>query len=300
MADTDNSDQDSEELHTKFIQSQMQAQQDVLDAMTGKLTSEQLGVLAQLDRLRRLLRTDELHALLEFQSGAQPHLPRLAETGRQDLIKSAHSFEAIWESRRSNHVPSTGDAPFPPGPPPVATLSAQARQHADSLFLYHPLQITALVETFWRHRYNAVSGTTPHSPFVPWPTKFTREILHDDYLLGFDFSSNNGFPLSEFLPGKFSCHRRCSSPAYSRVGITPGANQLGSSHLRLSDRKHPHLRYFQQSAGNLHVRRKSAGSPTSRPNNSCAIPSISFTATACRPWSGPRQAGCAATRSPTG
>lgn len=94
--------------------------------------------------------------------------------------------------------------PFPPGPPPVATLSAQARQHADSLFLYHPLQITALVETFWRHRYNAVSGTTPHSPFVPWPTKFTREILHDDYLLGFDFSSNNGFPLSEFLPGNFT------------------------------------------------------------------------------------------------
>ena len=81
MADTDNSDQDSEELHTKFIQSQMQAQQDVLDAMTGKLTSEQLSVLAHLDRLRRLLRTDELQPLLEFQSGVSrisPVWPRLA------------------------------------------------------------------------------------------------------------------------------------------------------------------------------------------------------------------------------
>jgi|HubBroStandDraft_3_1064219.scaffolds.fasta_scaffold04464_3 hypothetical protein len=94
--------------------------------------------------------------------------------------------------------------PFPPGPAPVATLSAQARQNADSLFLYHPLQITATVETFFRQRYNAVNPSVPpqpNSPFVPWPTKFTREILQDDYLLGFDFSTNSGFRLSDFLPG---------------------------------------------------------------------------------------------------
>jgi hypothetical protein len=83
-------------------------------------------------------------------------------------------------------------SPFPPQPLPV--LAAQALANTDSLWLYHPLQISALVETVWRYRYNAVSPpVTANSPFVPWPISFTNGLLSDTYFVGYPFP-NSGVP----------------------------------------------------------------------------------------------------------
>lgn len=70
-------------------------------------------------------------------------------------------------------------------PPPGPTL---VQQNVDSLFIYHPLQISAIVETVWRNRYNAAS-----TPFVPWPQVFSDALLAPDYTQGWTFP-NTGFP----------------------------------------------------------------------------------------------------------
>jgi hypothetical protein len=59
-----------------------------------------------------------------------------------------------------------------PSAGPPGTWSALAQQSVDSLFLYTPLQISALVETVWRNRYNAASAN-----FTPWPQWMTDAIL---------------------------------------------------------------------------------------------------------------------------
>ena len=59
------------------------------------------------------------------------------------------------------------------GPP--STLDA-----IDSLFLYTPLQISALVETVWRNRYNAENAI-----FTPWPQWITDAILAPKTAAGF-------------------------------------------------------------------------------------------------------------------
>jgi len=96
--------------------------------------------------------------------------------------------------------------PSPPlTPPPM--LPAAALANADSLWLYHPLQISALVETVWRYRYNAVSvglQVTANSPFVPWPVNFTNNLLSDNYFVGYPFPNSGvsgGLPQgTPFMP----------------------------------------------------------------------------------------------------
>ena len=87
-------------------------------------------------------------------------------------------------------------------PPPVLppTLPQQAQQNVDSLWLYHPLQITAIVETMWRNRYNAVTApNTANSPFVAWSTSITDVILADqNFLVGYAFPGS--MPLQEGTP----------------------------------------------------------------------------------------------------
>jgi hypothetical protein len=61
---------------------------------------------------------------------------------------------------------------MPAAGPPFPILSAAALQNVDSLFLYTPLQVSALVETVWRNRYNAASAN-----FTPWPQWLTAAIL---------------------------------------------------------------------------------------------------------------------------
>src|SRR5215469_7594728 len=72
----------------------------------------------------------------------------------------------------------------PPFGPPISSIP---QQNADSLFLYHPLQLSAIVETFWRNRYNALlSPGNPNSPFVAWPVGATQGLLTDNYILGYN------------------------------------------------------------------------------------------------------------------
>jgi hypothetical protein len=64
-----------------------------------------------------------------------------------------------------------------PNPPP-----AVVQQNTDSLFIYHPLQISAIVETAWRNRYNAAN-----TRFVPWPDFITGPLLANPFIQGFTF-----------------------------------------------------------------------------------------------------------------
>jgi hypothetical protein len=85
----------------------------------------------------------------------------------------------------------TPPSTFPP--PVLPTLPQQAQRNVDSLWLYHPLQISAIVETMWRNRGNA-----PSSPFVAWPADFTNLILQDTtFYAGYPFPNNGGTGLPE-------------------------------------------------------------------------------------------------------
>src|SRR4051812_44086902 len=85
-----------------------------------------------------------------------------------------------------------------PGAPP-STLSALAQRSADSLFLYTPLQLSALIETVWRNRYNAASAH-----FTPWPQWMTDAILatNDPANVNPNFISGYTFP-APGAPGPF-------------------------------------------------------------------------------------------------
>jgi hypothetical protein len=121
-------------------------------------------------------------------------------------------------------------------PPVIQQLSAQARANADSLFLYHPLQISALVETFWRNRYNAWSqagGAT--SPFVAWPTGVTQAILNDaDYILGYDPSTqvaNNSIAVSPPLSPDTGQLFMPSGEPFQPPLMQPGIQTLGDTNF---------------------------------------------------------------------
>ncbi len=82
---------------------------------------------------------------------------------------------------------------MPTAGPPFPVLSAAALQNVDSLFLYTPLQISALVETVWRNRYNAASAN-----FTPWPQWMTAALLsptdpgggNPNFISGYTFPSS--------------------------------------------------------------------------------------------------------------
>ncbi len=62
----------------------------------------------------------------------------------------------------------------------LAGNSTQTLANVNSLFTYHPLQISAMVETVWRNRYNSAQ-----SPFVPWPWQVTNSILQSSSFSGY-------------------------------------------------------------------------------------------------------------------
>ncbi len=65
---------------------------------------------------------------------------------------------------------------------------AETQRNADSLFIYTPLQLSAIAETVWRNRYNgATSATTPIAPFVPWAKALTDNILIPTPISGYYF-----------------------------------------------------------------------------------------------------------------
>ncbi len=84
----------------------------------------------------------------------------------------------------------------PPGPPSSAN-STQALKNVNSLFMYHPLQVSALVETVWRCRYHSAL-----SPFVPWPATITTPLLQDgtNFFSGYDWTGGTPSQLQQTLP----------------------------------------------------------------------------------------------------
>jgi hypothetical protein len=78
--------------------------------------------------------------------------------------------------------------------------SPNPRNAINSLFLYHPLQISAVSETVWRNRNNA-AGSSAISPFVPWPAQAVYPILKSqDFISGYGWSGGVPSPLPMQLP----------------------------------------------------------------------------------------------------
>lgn len=81
-------------------------------------------------------------------------------------------------------TPHLGDAPN----------SSNVIQNINSLFTYHPLQLSALIETVWLNRYDA-SPTPISAPFQPWPIELTFPVLSNPFITGY----NNGVALTPWL-----------------------------------------------------------------------------------------------------
>src|SRR5438105_1685286 len=75
-----------------------------------------------------------------------------------------------------------------------------SRNCINSLFLYHPLQISAIAETVWLNRNNA-GGSSAISPFVPWPPQMVYPVLKsNDFFPGYAWSGGTPTQLPIPLP----------------------------------------------------------------------------------------------------
>jgi hypothetical protein len=70
--------------------------------------------------------------------------------------------------------------------------SGNVNDNINSLFSYHPLQTSAIVETVWLNRNNA-SQTS--SPFIPWAPRISYPILNAPFFPGYDWSPGGPTPL---------------------------------------------------------------------------------------------------------
>lgn len=102
-------------------------------------------------------------------------------------------------------------------PPPADTNPVDLTNNINSLFVYHPLQISALIETVWLNRAN-IAGSQTNYPFVPWSPAIAWRILNAPFFSGYDWSSHSPKLVP---PSPISC-RRSVSPE-SR---TPGMESL--------------------------------------------------------------------------
>jgi hypothetical protein len=91
----------------------------------------------------------------------------------------------------------------------------------NSLFTYHPLQISAIIETVWLNRSNASNSQTS-SPFLPWSPQMTHPILHARFFPGYDWSGSS--PVRLPVVGGVSTH----VPPISQPGILHTWNGIGS------------------------------------------------------------------------
>jgi hypothetical protein len=64
--------------------------------------------------------------------------------------------------------------------------AAQVLKNVNSLFVYHPLQISAIVETVWLNRNNAANSQMI-SPFLPWPPEIAYPILNFNFFPGYSW-----------------------------------------------------------------------------------------------------------------
>ena len=64
----------------------------------------------------------------------------------------------------------------------------------NSLFTYHPLQLSALIETVWLNRNNA-DGTQTSSAFVPWSPDLAGFLLKTNFLTGYTWAGGIPTPI---------------------------------------------------------------------------------------------------------
>ncbi|MFY9803465.1 MAG: hypothetical protein WA211_08605 [Candidatus Acidiferrales bacterium] len=87
-------------------------------------------------------------------------------------------------------------------PPPADTNPVDLTNNINSLFVYHPLQISALIETVWLNRAN-IAGSQTNYPFVPWSPAIAWRILNAPFFSGYDWSSHSPKlvpPSPDFVP----------------------------------------------------------------------------------------------------
>jgi len=76
-------------------------------------------------------------------------------------------------------------------------------KNINSLFTYHPLQISAIVETVWLNRYNAASSQTS-SPFFPWSPQVAYPLLAEPgFFSGYKWPGGTPEPIAppaDFVP----------------------------------------------------------------------------------------------------
>jgi hypothetical protein len=77
----------------------------------------------------------------------------------------------------------------------VGPVPGNLQNNINSLFTYHPLQLSAIVETVWLNRYNAASSQTS-SPFFPWSPAVAFPILNASHFSGYDWSGALPVPLA--------------------------------------------------------------------------------------------------------
>ncbi len=83
---------------------------------------------------------------------------------------------------------------------------ANAQRNINSLFVYHPLQIAAIVETVWLNRNNKPNSGA-FSPFAPWPPEVAYPILNSSSLPGYAWpTATTPDPLlpAGMLPAQFT------------------------------------------------------------------------------------------------
>jgi len=98
---------------------------------------------------------------------------------------------------------------------PTTVDPAAAQRKTDSLFIYHPLQISAIVETAWRNRYNAAN-----SRFVPWPEFVTEQLLAHHFIQGWHFPKV-GSPTRIEQPVSIMPTGEPFTPPVKQPGISP-------------------------------------------------------------------------------
>jgi hypothetical protein len=85
----------------------------------------------------------------------------------------------------------------------TAPNPADQLNNINSLFTYHPLQISAIVETVWQNRYNAASTQTS-SPFLPWSPTVAHPLLTGrNFFSGYDWNSSPPTPIYPVYPVNF-------------------------------------------------------------------------------------------------
>jgi hypothetical protein len=72
---------------------------------------------------------------------------------------------------------------------PSTTLTPTVMNNINSLFIYHPLQVSALIETVWLNRANAAGAQTSY-PFVPWSPLLASQILNAPFFAGYNWGTS--------------------------------------------------------------------------------------------------------------